>query len=353
MTSPAQILSVATATPPFTVTTDEVKEYFPRAFSLDPRRLAGIHAVIDRARIRERHFVFPLDYTITPRPLEKTSCEYKTHAIQLGREAAEKALAAADLNPAQIDLIVTTSCTGLMIPSLDAHLVHLMGFRPDVKRLPITELGCAGGAAALSRASDYIRAYPRATVLVVAVELASLTLQRNDTSPANLISCCLFGDGAGAAVLAGRQTRPGLSILGTHSYTLPDSLDMMGFHLRGTGLHIFLSKDVPDRVRGEIAAITGGFLQSHGLQRADLDFFLLHPGGQKLLAFVEEQLELQESDTASSWDVLESYGNVSSASILYVLENQLRRPALRSGDRGLLAAFGPGFSTEMVLLQWN
>ncbi len=140
---PATILSVATAVPANIVTSDDVKAYFPKAFNLDDRRLASIHSVVDHARIRKRHFLFPLDYTITPRPLEQISCEYKTHAIALGRQAAEAALAHAGLTPADINLFITVSCTGVMIPSLDAYLINSMGFRPNVKRLPITELGCA------------------------------------------------------------------------------------------------------------------------------------------------------------------------------------------------------------------
>jgi alkylresorcinol/alkylpyrone synthase len=230
--------------------------------------------------------------------------------------------------------------------------VNLMGFRSDVKRLPITELGCAAGAAALGRASDYLRAFPDAKVLVVAVELPSLTLQCRDVSPANLISCCLFGDGAAAAVLDGDSTG-GLSILDTRSHLIPGSLDAMGFHLKDTGLHIFLSKDVPQLVRDEIAGITNGLLARHSLTRADLEFFLLHPGGQKLLAFVEQQLGLQEQHAASSWNTLAEYGNLSGASILFVMEDFLASCRPQPGSLGLLAAFGPGFSIEMALMQWN
>lgn len=242
--------------------------------------------MIDNTRIRKRHFVFPLDYTITTRPLDQTSCEYKTHSIRLGHRAAERALQQAGLAPSDIDLIITVSCTGLLIPSLDAHLANLMGFRSDVKRLPITELGCAAGAAALSRASDYLRAFPDAHVLIVAVEIPSLTLQCQDVSPANLISCCLFGDGAGAVVLASRAGS-GLSILDTRSHIIPGSLDAMGFNLRANGLHIFLSKDVPQLVREEIRGITDQLLERNSMTRSNLEFFLLHPGGQKLLSFVQ------------------------------------------------------------------
>jgi alkylresorcinol/alkylpyrone synthase len=329
-----------------------VKEYFPKAFNLDERRLAGVYSIIDNARIRDRHFVFPLDYTITPRPLEKISCEYKTHAIQLGREVAESALEQADLRAADIDVIMTVSCTGVMIPSLDAYLINLMGFRPDVKRLPITELGCAAGAAALGRASDYLRAFPDANVLLISVELSSLTFQRSDPSPANLVSCALFGDGAAAVVLTGRPAR-GLQIIGTRSHLIPDSLDAMGFELKGSGFHIVLSRSVPQLIRDEIRAVTDRLLRCHALSREDLQFFLLHPGGQKLLTYIEEEMGLRQDQTQASWTVLEEYGNLSSATVLFVLKEFLSQPAPEHGDRGLLAAFGPGFSMEMALLQWN
>jgi alkylresorcinol/alkylpyrone synthase len=346
------ILSVATVDPEFTVSTDDVKEYFPKAFQIDPRRLASIHAVIDNARIRKRHFVFPLDYTITTRPLEQTSNEYKTHSIQLGQRAAASALQQAGLVPADVELIITVSCTGVMIPSLDAHLANLMGFRSDIKRLPITELGCAAGAAAIARASDYLLAFPDANVLIVAVELPSLTLQCKDVSPANLIACCLFGDGAAAMVLTGHGDS-GLSVVDTRSHIIPASLDAMGFDLREGGLHIFLSKAVPHLVRDEIGGITKHLLDRNALMRSNLEFFLIHPGGQKLLAFVEEQLELRGADTASSWNVLSEHGNLSSASIFYVIQDFLKTAKPQPGALGLLAAFGPGFSVEMALMQWN
>jgi len=180
--SRATLLSVATAVPGVVVTSQDVKDYFPKAFELDARRLAVMCAVMDNAQVHRRHMLFPLDYTIQPRSLEQISCEYKTHSIQLGRRVAEDALAAAHLAPQDIDLIITVSCTGVMIPSLDAHLMNAMSFRSGTRRLPITELGCAAGAAALGRAADYIRAYPDANVLLIAVELPSLTFQRHDTS---------------------------------------------------------------------------------------------------------------------------------------------------------------------------
>lgn len=347
MSAPATVLSVATAVPENIVTVDDVKRYYPKAFQLDERRLASVYSVIDNACIDKRHMLFPLEYTITPRPLEKTACEYKTHAIRLGREVAESALEQAGLASKEIDLIVTVSCTGVMIPSLDAHLINLLGFRSDVKRLPITELGCAAGAAALGRAADFIRAFPDANVLIIAVELASLTFQRDDPSPANLISCALFGDGAAAVVLTGRPAR-GLQVTGSHSHLIPHSLDAMGFDLKGSGFHIVLSRNVPQIIRDEIGPIVDRLRED-----GQLDFYLLHPGGQKLLAYIEEELHLDRTQTDCSWTVLRDYGNLSSATVLFVMKEFLSRPAPPSGARGMLAAFGPGFSVETALLQWT
>jgi alkylresorcinol/alkylpyrone synthase len=248
-------------------------------------------------------------------------------------------------------MIVTVSCTGFMIPSLDAHLIELMGFRPNVRRLPLTELGCAAGAMALARAWEYVRAFPDKTVLIVSVELPTLTFQRRDLSQANLISCVLFGDGAAAALVTGRPAK-GPVILDTDTYTFPHSLDAMGFALRDNGFHIVLSKDVPQMVRERIKGLVDGFLEQRGLAREQIAAFLLHPGGQRLLSYIEEQLGLCRCDTELSWDVLGQYGNLSSATILFILDAWLTRRTMRAGDYGLAAAFGPGFSAELLLLKW-
>ncbi len=224
--------------------------------------------------------------------------------MRLGRQAAEACLATAGMTPTDVDMIITVSCTGFMIPSLDAHLINLMGFRPDVRRLPITELGCAAGAMALSRAWEFVRAFPGKTVLIVSVELATLTFQRGDLSQANLISCVLFGDGAAAALVTGRDVA-GPRILDADTYTFPTSLDAMGFDLRDSGFHIVLSKDVPQMIRERIAELTQNFLARSGLTRSDVTTFLLHPGGQKLLSYIEEQLGLCRCDTELSWEVLD------------------------------------------------
>jgi alkylresorcinol/alkylpyrone synthase len=348
----ATILATSTAVPPHVLTREDVKTYMRRVFDVGERRLDAIMTVIDNAQVRQRHAIFPVDYIVEPRPLGQLAREYREHAVRLGRHAADCCLKKAGLPAAEIDLLITVSCTGFMIPSLDAHLINLMGFRPDVRRLPITELGCAAGAMALSRAWEFLRAFPAANVLIVSVELPTLTFQRGDLSQANLISCVLFGDGAAAAVVAGRPAG-GPRILDAQTYTFPQSLEAMGFDLGDGGFHIVLSKDVPQMIRDKIRGLADAFLARSGLALHQVSAFLLHPGGQKLLAYVQEELALCRRQTELSWDVLERYGNLSSATILFVLDAWMARGGMKSGEFGLAAAFGPGFSAELLLLGWG
>ncbi len=345
------IAATATAVPDFVVTREVVKTYFGQVFPLEGSRLDAMMAVVDNSGIRQRFCVLPVDELIRPRSLDRISQQYQEHAIRLGREVATECLERAQLRPEDIDLIITVSCTGVMIPSLDAHLVNALGFRSNVRRLPITELGCAAGASAIARGRDFLLAFPRGKVLIVAVELASLTFQRGSLSQANLISSILFGDGAAAAVMTGEDA-PGPRVLDAESYLFPDSIDAMGFVLKETGLHILLSRDVPDMIRGRIRDLVQCFLRRHGLAPGEIEAFVLHPGGRKLLVAVEEELALPRERTQPSWDVLAEYGNLSSASVLFVLHEWLTRRRPAPGSLGLMAAFGPGFTAEQLLLQW-
>jgi alkylresorcinol/alkylpyrone synthase len=346
------IAATATALPPHTITRDDVKVYMGRVFDIPERRLEAMMSIVDNAQVHKRHAIFPLDYTIEPRPLSQTNNEYIEHAVKLGREAAEKCLTRAGLKPEDIDMIITVSCTGFMIPSLDAHLINLMGFRSNVRRMPFTELGCAAGAMALGRAADFLKAEPGGNVLIIAVELPSLTFQRKDISQANLISSILFGDGAAAVVVSGKQAR-GPKILVTETYTFPDSLAAMGFDLRDSGFHILLAKDVPEMIGGKIGGLVQGFLHRNGRKREEIKGWILHPGGARLLGNIETELGLCKCDTQPSWDILGNVGNLSSATILFILQEWLEKRPLKAGEYALAAAFGPGFSAEFLLLQWT
>jgi alkylresorcinol/alkylpyrone synthase len=348
-----RIVATATAVPPHTATQEEVKARLREMLQLDARRLEAALSLFDHTAVERRHSVYPLTEFGRPRTLGEISTVYREHALVLGRDVAKRALAAARVAPGEVDLIITVSCTGIMIPSLDAYLVDDLGLRRDVRRLPLTELGCSGGAAALARAHDFLRGFPAARVLVVAVELPSLSMQRGDVTPANLVSTALFGDGAAAAVLVGRDVDagPGLRVLDTLAHIFPSSTGVLGFELRDDGFHSVLSKVIPALLKTEIANHVRALAARAGLARADLSFFVLHPGGRKILGVVEDELVLTREDTQLSWDVLRNYGNQSSASVLFVLDETLskRRPA--PGARGLLAAFGPGLSVELLLLE--
>lgn len=350
-TDEIRIAATATAVPPHVLGREQVKEYLGRVFDLAGSRLQGMMSVVDNAQIKQRYIIFPLDYTIEQRPLAQTTREYQEQAILLGRKVTEDCLKKAGIAPQDVDMFITVSCTGVMIPSLDAYLMNMLGFRSDVRRLPITELGCAGGAASLARAWEHIRAFPNDTVLVVSVELPSLTFQRRDISQANLISSILFGDGAAAAIVTGRSG-PGPRILDTATYLFPDSLDAMGFDLRDGGFHIVLSADVPELIRDRVKGLVDCYLKRNGVMRSQIGPFVFHPGGQKLLSFMQQELEIPSEQVEPSWRVLREYGNLSSASVLFVLHEWLTKQRVEPGAYGLLAAFGPGFSAEQLLLQW-
>jgi alkylresorcinol/alkylpyrone synthase len=347
----ATIAGTSTAVPPYVLSRDLCKNGIGGVFNLDEGRFAAIQEVIDNSCIDQRYCVFPPEYSIEPRPLAQINAEYQDKAVELGLQVTEQALGQANLTPADVDLLVTVSCTGVMIPSLDAHLATILPFRSDVRRLPITELGCAAGAAGLARTWEYISAFPDRTALLVAVEIPTLTFQRKDISQANLISAVLFGDGAAGVVVTGREA-PGPRILASECFLFPNSLTAMGFDLRDTGFHIILSKDVPELIRERVKGLAEGFLARQGLRKEDISAFLLHPGGQKLLSFMQEELGLTRADTEISWEILRRYGNLSSASVLFILNEWLVQREMPSGSYGLLMAFGPGFTAEMILLQW-
>ena len=352
-TAPTAIVATATAVPAHSARQPEVTRVLRRLFPLHGRRMDAVMALFENAQIDNRYSVYPVEEIGVRKSLTETTREYRRHATALAREVAARALADARLAADDIDLIITTSCTGVMIPSVDAYLVDALGFRRDVRRLPITELGCVGGASALARAHDFLRGFPDARVLVVAVELPSLSLQRDDTTPANLVASALFGDGAAAAVLTARGDRPGVHVLETLSHIFPNSTGALGFDLHEDGFHSVISKDIPAILKGEIVALVDRLAARAGLTSDQLTCFLLHPGGKKILGAVEDELGLAREATQPSWDVLRAYGNQSSASVLFVLHEWLTRREPPAGSHGLLAAFGPGLTAELLLLQWS
>lgn len=348
----ARLASVATALPPHRVPLAETLHRAAQVFGRAAHPVEHLLALIERCGIEQRFLVVPVDEVIQARPLEETSRRYREHALRLSLEVAPTALARAGLTARHVDHLVTVSCTGVMIPSLDAELMNLLPFRSDCRRTPITELGCAGGAVGLSRARDHVIAHPGETVLLVAVEIPSLTFQPRDLSVTNMVASAIFADGAAAAVVTSTPG-DGITIVDSHSELFPGTQHIMGFELRDGGFHIKLDRELVSLLDREIASLVTRFLAPHRMTVRDLRFFALHPGGRRLLEVIESRLGLPREALHASWEVLREYGNMSSATVLFVLERLLRHRSFAPGDRGLLAAFGPGFSAEMLLLQWQ
>ncbi|HXJ92488.1 MAG TPA: 3-oxoacyl-[acyl-carrier-protein] synthase III C-terminal domain-containing protein [Terriglobia bacterium] len=273
-------------------------------------------------------------------------------AMEVGEQALCKALVGAGLTPSDIDAIFMISVTGIASPSLDARLANRMGFSPRIKRIPIFGLGCVAGAAGLARASDYVRAYPGHVAALLSVELCTLTLQRDDVSMANLISAGLFGDGAAAVIVTGAERRPdGLQVLATRSVFYPDTEHIMGWEITDKGFQIVLSPNLPALIEEHLGEDVEAFLTDCGLEHDDIGCWVLHTGGPRILEATANALKLPREALEVSWDCLRRVGNLSSASVLLVLEEFIRRrPA--PGTYGLLAAMGPGFCSELVLLRW-
>ena len=348
----ATIHATATAHPPYRYDQETILQSLSLWLADDGKLRTLAQRVFAHAAVQTRYGCRDLFDLVNILPITETSRLYQEHARLLGEQVSRQCLAAANLRPDAIDLIITTSCTGLMIPSLDAYLANALGFSPHVKRLPITELGCAAGAVALARAFDYVRAFPEQTVLVVAVELPSLTFQVKDVSPANIVSSALFGDGAAAALLSNTPQKERPRIFASESTLFPQTTHLMGFELQDSGLHIVLSADIPETVRTEVPRLVDAFLAQYRLTTADLTHFLLHPGGRRVLDGLAQCLNLPGKRVAVSRQILRDYGNLSSASVLFILDRFLREEKTQAGDLGLLLAFGPGFSAESVLLEW-
>lgn len=294
-----------------------------------------------------RHLVAPVEWLLQPRTLTERMRAYAEHAPRLARQAACQALHDARVEPRDIDVVISVSCTGYLVPSLDVQLAAEIGLRPDVTRLPLTELGCSGGAAAIAAAHRHLLAFPADRVLVVAVEVPSLTFQRDDRSLDNLAAAMVFGDGAAAAVLgtsAGTGPRRRLQVRGAASRLLPDSAGALGFDLRDGGFHIVLDRRLPRLIERSLGQAVDEFAGQQGLGRPA--FYAVHAGGPRVFDAVAAALDLRPEDLALSRRVFREVGNLSSASILF----SLAALGETSGD-GLALAFGPGVTIEMTHLR--
>jgi alkylresorcinol/alkylpyrone synthase len=323
-----------------------------------PGFLGQLHS---RCGVGRRNLVLPLEAYDGLQTWGQANDQWIESAQTLGRDAICRAITPAGLTPGEIDALFFVSVTGVASPSIDARLVNRMGLSPRIKRVPMFGLGCVAGAAGLARAADYVRAFPDQVAVVLAVELCSLTWQRDDLSVANLISTGLFGDGAAAVLVAGSEAGchvqgkarlKGPEVIATRSAFYPDTQDVMGWNISEHGFRIVLSADVANVIRENLRSDVDSFLEDYGLRRDDIASWIIHTGGPKVLDAVSDALELKEGDLEASWNSLAKVGNLSSASVLVVLEDFLAHRRGEPGTYSVLAAMGPGFCSELLLLRW-
>jgi alkylresorcinol/alkylpyrone synthase len=333
---------------------EEITAFFKKQWSskyFNPDRIDELH---ENTHVKSRYLSIPLHELDSLDSFAKRNNAYIRCATDLGEKAICEALSQAKLTPQDIDHIFFISITGLSTPSIDARLVNRLGMRSDVKRTPIWGLGCVGGAAGIARAADYLRSFPDHTVVLLSVELCLLTVQTDDVSVANIIATGLFGDGASAVILRGgniahaEQPR----VLASRSCFYENTEHVMGFDFLDSGFKLILSPNVPDMVRQHFRGDVDRFLSAHGLDRSNIKHWLLHTGGPKVLESFISALELSEEALNRTRKSLASVGNLSSCSVLFVLADMLKSGDAKPGDYAVLAALGPAFCSELVLLQW-
>jgi len=338
----ARVAGMATALPAITATVDEVWDAVGRARGRRMPKLQGEEGA------RTRYFAEPLASLMERRTQSQQTDAYLEHARVLARKVCCAALERSGIAPLDIGLVIGVSCTGVVLPSLDAELIPLIGLRAEVARLPITELGCGGGVAGLARGLDYLRAYPQRSVLLFAVEIPSLTFQPDDRSVDNLVAAMVFADGAGAVVLGGDDGQPGWTLEHAGTVLVPQGARHLGYELRDGGLRVILSRDLPDVVEAHLRDAVDTFLEEAGLRLADIDAVAAHPGGPRIVDAIGRALDLHPESLATSRSVFAGNGNASSAGIFFVLE-EMQRCGIRG--RVLAIALGPGLSIELALMR--
>ncbi|HLI66836.1 MAG TPA: 3-oxoacyl-[acyl-carrier-protein] synthase III C-terminal domain-containing protein [Caulobacteraceae bacterium] len=348
-TETPRLVSLATAVPPIDLAQDEVTRRAAELFGVNSSAYEWLAPIYNHADVEHRQSFVPFEWFLEDHSFSERNEIFLKSATSLLAEAAAAALDQAGLDASDIDSIVTVCTTGIATPSLDARLMRLMNFRADVERTPVFGLGCAGGVLGLARAASLARAKPKGRVLLLVVELCALTFRYRDRSKSNLVATALFGDGAAAAVISclpDYADRPRLGPAGEHTW--PDSLDVMGWDIADDGLKVIFSRDIPTLVREDLRPVVDAFLAKHGGALNDIAGFICHPGGAKVLDALEDCFGLQRGDLKTARDVLRAHGNMSAATVLFIL-----RRALDAGARGpqLLTTMGPGFTAGMMIVE--
>ncbi len=347
-----KIISVAKQLPKYTRSTADILPYLEIWLSgQEDRFKRKVLKIFENAGVDRRYSIMDAEDVFLNTSFEEKNDIYVREVITLAENALLKSLEKANLKPEDIDYIITVSCTGIMIPSLDAYLINRLKMKQDIVRLPVTEMGCAAGVSGIIYAKNFLKANPNKRAVVIAVESPTATFQLDDFSMVNIVSAAIFGDGAAGVILSSYENEEGPEIKDEAMYHFYDAEHMMGFKLVNTGLQMILDITVPETIAEHFPNIVHPFLERNGISMQDIDHLIFHPGGKKIVQTVEDLFGSLGKNIGDTKEVLKLYGNMSSATVLYVLERFMDKK-LPKGDKGLMLSFGPGFSAQRILLEW-
>ncbi len=343
-----ELLSVATALPLHCIDSAEAKIHLENYLGAETS--SRYCKMVDASRVQRRYTVAPAEELFRLRTLQERNDLYMSHARALGERVARETLTDGSIDASSVSAVISVSCTGYMMPSLDAQLIERLGLPSQARRIPITELGCSAGVGAVGLAAERLTASV-GSVLILSVEISSPGIQIAEPSTTDMVANLLFGDAAAATVLSTEKPGTGPQVLASQSTLWLDSLDHLGMRLTDSGLRLVLSPRLPRLVRDRLRPTVTQFLAAQGVALDDVRFWVIHPGGPKILEAVAESLELSDRTTQPTWDVWERYGNLSSATVFFILRRLQEAAPPAPGDLGMMIALGPGITCEMVLLR--
>jgi alkylresorcinol/alkylpyrone synthase len=347
-----KICTVAKELPKYSRETQEILPFLDLwLHGQDDRFKRKVKKIFEGAQVDKRYSIMQPEEVFSITSFEERNTIYSREMIELGEKVLKNALHQAQWQPQELDYIITVSCTGIMIPSLDAYLINRLNLKQDIVRLPVTEMGCVGGISGLIYAHNFLKANPNKKAVVIAVESPTATFQLDDYSMANMVSAAIFGDGAACVLLSSYEQDSGPTIEDEGMYHFYDKEHMMGFEITNSGLKMVLDIEVPETIGEHFPAIIHPFLADNGLTIKDIDHLIFHPGGKKIVHLVEDLFKELGKDIEATKMILRNYGNMSSATVFYVLEEIINNHP-KQGDRGLMLSFGPGFTAQRILIEW-
>lgn len=347
-----KIVTVAKQLPEYSKTTKEILPFLDVWLEgQEERFIRKVKKIFEGAAVDRRYSIMKPEEVFTATSFEEKNDIYTREAIKLGEKVVTKSLHKAGWEPEDLDYIITVSCTGIMIPSLDAYLINNLRLKQDIVRLPVTEMGCAAGISGIIYAKNFLKANPGKRAAVIAVESPTATFQLDDFSMPNIVSAAIFGDGCACCLLSSDEADNGPVITDEQMYHFYDAEQMMGFKLTNGGLKMVLDIAVPETIASHFGNIIHQFLQRNDLTIKDINHLIFHPGGKKIINTVEALFKDMGKNINSTKNVLKEYGNMSSATVLYVLEEIMDKEP-NTGEKGIMLSFGPGFSAQRILLEW-